>query len=183
MQDRSKYRSEGIKFTFAVLSISSISRVAFTIIGSVGVHTCSIYVTRVISFTLVNICKIINIKKIVIGKTLPSVSLDALVLLSCVCRRKHHILPVTRFFLGSPKFKYVVLSCKLNPSSQLRFLTTEYLFDTILSLLPLSSGLHSSIFYAMFAGKKKSLAKTIVLFFLMGMVTKETHQVPVFALS
>ena len=49
------YYSKEIKFTFAVLTISIKSRLAFTNIGSVGVRTCSIHVTRVISFTFVNI--------------------------------------------------------------------------------------------------------------------------------
>ena len=49
--------------TCTVASISSISGVTSTHIRSFGVCTRSIYVTRVISFTLVNIWKIINIKK------------------------------------------------------------------------------------------------------------------------
>ena len=48
--------------TCAVASISSISGVTSTNIQSFGVRACSIYVARVISFTLVNICKMINIK-------------------------------------------------------------------------------------------------------------------------
>ena len=48
--------------TCAVASISSISWVTSTNIQSFGVRACSIHVARVISFTLVNICKIINIK-------------------------------------------------------------------------------------------------------------------------
>ena len=50
--------------TCAVASISSISWVTSTNIQSFGVRACRIYVARVISFTLVNICKMINIKKI-----------------------------------------------------------------------------------------------------------------------
>ena len=49
--------------TCAVASISSISGVTSTNIRSFGVHAYRIHVTRVISFTLVNICKMINIKK------------------------------------------------------------------------------------------------------------------------
>ena len=47
--------------TCAVASISNISGVTSTNIRSFGVFACSIYVTRVISFTLVNICKVIKI--------------------------------------------------------------------------------------------------------------------------
>ena len=47
-----------------------------------------------------------------------------------------------------------------------------------MSLSPLSSGLYSSLFYTRYAGKT-SLAKMMVLFLLIGMVTKETHQVRV----
>ena len=70
MQDYSKYCicSEEIRFTCAVSSISSISSMTLTYMWSKGVHACSIHVTRAISFALVNICKIINIKKVVIGK-------------------------------------------------------------------------------------------------------------------
>ena len=86
------------------------------------------------------------------------------------------------FFLVPPEFKSVVLSCKpIHQVSlyQLRFFfTTECLFNTIVSLLKLSSGPHSSLFYTRYAGKT-SLATMIVLFFLMGMVTEETHQIPV----
>ena len=39
----------------------------------------------------------------------------------------------------------------------------------------------SPLSYKMYAGKT-SFAKMIMLFFLMGMVTKETHQVPVHSL-
>ena len=44
-----------IKFTYAVLTISIKSRLAFTHKGSVGVRAGSIHVTRVISFTFVYI--------------------------------------------------------------------------------------------------------------------------------
>ena len=54
-QEYSKYYSKEIKFTCAALTISIKSRVAFTKIGSVGVRAGSIHVTRVISFTFVNI--------------------------------------------------------------------------------------------------------------------------------
>ena len=80
-------------------------------------------------------------------------------------------------FLGSPKFKSVVLFYKLNHRvslCQLRLFTTECLFDPILSLSPLSSGLHSSLLLYKGNASKTSLAKMIVLFFLMGMVTEET---------
>ena len=50
--------------------------------------------------------------------------------------------------------------------------------NTMVSMSPLSSELYSSLFYAMYAGKI-SLAKMIVFFSLIRMVTKETHQVPV----
>ena len=63
MQDYSTCCKEEMKFTYAVFSISSISSVTLTYMWSKGVHACSIHVTRVISFTLVNICKIINKKK------------------------------------------------------------------------------------------------------------------------
>ena len=70
MQDSSKYciSSEEIRFTCAVSSISSISSMTLTYMWSKGIHACSIHVTKAISFALVNICKIINIKKVVIGK-------------------------------------------------------------------------------------------------------------------
>ena len=80
-------------------------------------------------------------------------------------------------FLGSPKFKSVVLFYKLNHQvslCQLRLFTTECLFDPILSLSPLSSGLHSSFLFYKGNASKTSHAKMIVLFFLMGMVTEET---------
>ena len=66
MQDYSKYctYSEEIRFTCAVSSISSISSMTLTYMWSKDVHACSIHVTRVISFALVNICKIIDIKKL-----------------------------------------------------------------------------------------------------------------------
>ena len=48
----------------------------------------------------------------------------------------------------------------------------------MVSMSPLSLALYSALSYKMYAGKT-SLAKMIVLFFLMEMVTKETHQVPV----
>ena len=44
-----------VSSTCAVASISIISGVTSTNIRSFGVHACSIHVTRVISFTLVNI--------------------------------------------------------------------------------------------------------------------------------
>ena len=47
----------------------------------------------------------------------------------------------------------------------------------MVSLSPLSSGLHSSLFYTRYTGKT-SLAKMIVLFFPTVMVSKETYQVP-----
>ena len=50
--------------------------------------------------------------------------------------------------------------------------------NTIVSLSPLSSGLYSSLFYTRYAGKT-SLTKMMVLFLIIGMVTKETHQVRV----
>ena len=50
--------------------------------------------------------------------------------------------------------------------------------NTMVSMSPLSSALYSSLSYKMNAGKT-SLAKMIVLFFLLGMITKETHLVPV----
>ena len=78
MQECPKYCtcSEDIRLTCAVSSISSISSMTLTYMWSKGVHACSIHVTRAISFALVNICKIINIKKkkIVIGKKLPSIT-------------------------------------------------------------------------------------------------------------
>ena len=76
MQECPKYCtcSEDMRLTCAVSSISSISSMTLTYMWSKGVHACSIHVTRAISFALVNICKIINIKKIVIGKKLPSIT-------------------------------------------------------------------------------------------------------------
>ena len=63
--------------TCTIASISSVSGVTSTNIRSFGVCTRSIYVTRAISVTLVNIWKIINIKKKnVIGKSLPSISFE-----------------------------------------------------------------------------------------------------------
>ena len=50
-----------VSSTCAVASISNISGVTNTNIRSFGVRAGSVYVTRVISFTLVNICKIIKI--------------------------------------------------------------------------------------------------------------------------
>ena len=60
MLDYSKYCNEEIKFTSAVLSISSISRLTFTYMWSKGVIALSIHVTGVISFTLVNIWETVN---------------------------------------------------------------------------------------------------------------------------
>ena len=60
-RDDSAFLSNGngykrnLSSTFAVASIFSISGVTSTNIRSFGVHACSIHVTRVISFTLVNI--------------------------------------------------------------------------------------------------------------------------------
>ena len=90
--------------------------------------------TRVISFTLVHICKIIKIKKIVIGKKFTSISLESLILLSYDSRQKHFTLPFTFFFLGSLKFNSVVLSCKpIHQVSlcQLKFFTAECLFNPV----------------------------------------------------
>ena len=50
--------------------------------------------------------------------------------------------------------------------------------NTMVSMSPLSSALYSSLSYIMYAGQT-SLAKMIVLFFLLGMFTKETHLVAV----
>ena len=78
-------------------------------------------------------------------------------------------------------WKYLFLSkrkiYKLNHQVSLcqsRLFTTECLFDPILSLSPLFSGLHSSLLLYKGNASKTSLAKMIVLFFLMGMVTEET---------
>ena len=60
-QEYSKYFSKEIKFTCADSTISIKSRAAFTNIGSVGVRAGSIQVTRVISFTFVNIWETIYI--------------------------------------------------------------------------------------------------------------------------
>ena len=60
MQDYSKYCNEEIKFTCAVLSISSISSMTLTYMWSKGVHACSIHVTGMIFFTLVNIWETVN---------------------------------------------------------------------------------------------------------------------------
>ena len=57
------------------------------------------------------------------------------------------------------------------------FFTTECLFNTIVSLLTLSSGLHSSLFIKV-CWQNKSCNDDSA-FFLMGMVTEETHQIPV----
>ena len=51
----SKFYSRETIFTCAALTVSIKSRLAFTKIGSVGVRADSIHVTRVISFTFVNI--------------------------------------------------------------------------------------------------------------------------------
>ena len=61
---------------------------------------------------------------------------------------------------------------------QLRFFPPECSFKTIVSSSILSSGLHSSLLNTRYTGKT-SLTTIIVLFFLMEMVTKETHQIPV----
>ena len=97
-------------------------------------------------------------------------------------RRKHFTLALTRFFSWFPAslnllFCPVSTSIK-SPFASWDFFTTECLFNTIVSLSTLSSGLHSSLFYTRYAGKT-SLATMIVLFFPMGMVTEETHQIPV----
>ena len=60
MQDYSKYRNEEIKFTCAVLSISSTPSLTFTYMWSKGVIALSIHVTGVISFTLVNIWETVD---------------------------------------------------------------------------------------------------------------------------
>ena len=59
----------------------------------------------------------------------------------------------------------------------LRFFSPECLFKTIVSSSILSSGLHSSLLNTRYNGKT-SFTRMIVLFFLMKMVTKETHQIP-----
>ena len=97
-------------------------------------------------------------------------------------RRKHFTLALIRFFSWFPAslnllFCPVSTSIK-SPFASWDFFTNECLFNTIMSLSTLSSGLHSSLFYTRYAGKI-SLATMIVLFFLMGMVTEETHQIPV----
>ena len=114
MQDYSKYCNDEINFTCAVLSISSISSVTLTYMWSKGVHACSIHVTRVISFTLVNICKIINIKKK--NCNWEKVAEQILVFLSCGSRLKHFTLPLTRVFLGSPKFKCIIITIVFRPT-------------------------------------------------------------------
>ena len=93
--------------TCAVASISSISGVTSTNIRSFGVHAYRIHVTRVISFTLVNICKMINIKKNDFKKCnweeVAEHKLRNLSLVFLGPRRKHFTLKLTRFFLGSPR--------------------------------------------------------------------------------
>ena len=136
MQDSSKYciSSEEIRFTCAVSSISSISSMTLTYMWSKGVHACSIHVTRAISFALVNICKIINIKKKKKNCNWEKVAehnLRNLLVLSCGSRRKYFTIPLTRFFLDSPKSKSVVLYCKpIHQVSlwQWRFFTMHWMF-------------------------------------------------------
>ena len=90
--------------TCAVASISNISGVTSTNIRSFDVGACSIHVTRVISFTLVNICKIIKIIITINNwkKKLPSISLETLVFLYCGSRPKCFIIPLTNCFSSVP---------------------------------------------------------------------------------
>ena len=104
--------------TCAVTSISNISGVASTNIRSFGVFACSIYVTRVISFTLVDICKIIKIIITINNwKKLPSISLETLVFFCCGSRRKCFTLQLTKCFSSVPPSS-ILLFCpvSLNPS-------------------------------------------------------------------
>ena len=67
------------EFTCAILSISSISRLTIAYVWSIGVGAVCILVTRVVSFTLVNVYEITDKKKmgfrnhakIVVHKPLP----------------------------------------------------------------------------------------------------------------
>ena len=103
-----------------VASISNITGVTSTNIRSFGVRAGSIYVTRVISFTLVDICKIIKIKIKIINNwkiKLPSISLETLVILSCGSRRKCFTLPLTKCFSSVlPSTNLLFCLVGLNPS-------------------------------------------------------------------
>ena len=106
--------------TCAVASISSISGVTSTNIRSFGVHAYRIHVTRVISFTLVNICKMINIKKIIYFKKcnweeVAEHKLRNLSLVFLGPRRKHFTLKLTRFFSWFPA-SLNLLFCPVSPS-------------------------------------------------------------------
>ena len=57
------YSSKYIKFTCAILSISSISRLTIAYMWSNGVGAVCILVTRMVSFTLVNVYKLTDRKE------------------------------------------------------------------------------------------------------------------------
>ena len=117
MQDYSKYCREEIKFTCAVCFVSSISSVTLTYMWSKGVHACSIHVTRVISFTLVNICKIINIKKNCTWRKVAEHKLRSLCLVVLDVSTSHYHLP--HFFSVSPVSNPVFCPVSLSIKSPL----------------------------------------------------------------
>ena len=105
--------------TCAVASISNISGVTSTNIRSFDVRACSIHVTRVISFTLVNICRIIKLIITINNwkKKLPSISLENLIFLCCGSRRKCFTLPLTKCFSSVPPSSNLLFCLvSLNPS-------------------------------------------------------------------
>ena len=136
MQDYSTYCREEIKFTCAVCSVSSISSMTLAYMWSKGVHACSIHVTRVISFTLVNICKI-NIKtwkKNCNWRKVAEDKLRSLCLVVLDVSTSHYHIPY--FFsvspISNPVFCPVSLSIK-SPLPVEIFFTTDCLLNTMVS--------------------------------------------------
>ena len=158
MQDYSTYCREEIKFTCAVCSVSSISSVTLTYMWSKGVHACSIHVTRVISFTLVNICKIINIKKNCNWKKVAEHKLRSLCLVVLDVSTSHYHIP--HFFLSFPNFKSGFLSCK--PIHQVSFASWDF--------LPLT------VYWIQWCHYSYCLRAYIHLFFIQGMLVKQVLQ-------
>ena len=86
------------EFTCAILSISSISRLTIAYMGSIGVGAVCILVTRVVSFTLVNVYEITDKKlcKIAVHKPLPCLRVQAIavfnLLLDCENARLSYLI-------------------------------------------------------------------------------------------
>ena len=96
-------------------------------------------------------------------------------------RRKHFILKLTRFFSWFPASVNLLL-CPVSPSIKSPFTSWDFFYHWMLFLyncVIINIVFRPTLisFYTRYAGKT-SLTTMIVLFFLMGMVTEETHQIP-----